>query len=529
MRPYERPAIRPGFRDFERQPHVYFYTSSVDKFLHLKTLLDRYGLLLRYYKSHTEPYPEDYSASTADLLQGSLRAVRDVVGPARVFFIEDTTIRIEALSGEQDYPGLGAKEWFLETTFAKLDAELRGLGNDRRATVRSDMALNVPGLERPIMFHGETAGTIAEEAPAFSADALHRWLTPQSFNGWFIPNGASIPLGAMKFEESLPFDFRAKAVVELVDRLEEFVSVLNLPPSAYGTAAKKYSKSPQLLLLPSRRLMVIGMTCAGKTTFGEYAQLKHNYSCVEASSVVRSLWREDPRGLNLGDFAESLLRESGADFVARYVLGHFGDKLSDSCVITGFRLLEEIEAIKDEIGDVDVILVEASERSRFARYLARAGREVERQTETFDAFVAGDVKQWNFGLLRVARDTCDVVVVNDGSLEEYYEQVEAVLSGREDRVAGVLRTPPPDLQRHELYRCLSSLAEADRSMNPGEIAKATTDSGYGIRANNANKALKAIPELARRLERGPRVRYAITDAGRTYLRLLERRRDGLHA
>ena len=113
----------------------------------------------------------------------------------------------------------------------------------------------------------------------------------------------------------------------------------------------------------------------------------------------------------------------------------------------------------------------------------------------------------------------DIIITNDGTLEQYDAQVEAVLSGGEPRVPGIVhKKSVPEIQASELYRCLTALAEANRPLDSGEISVLAS-----IRPNNANKALKVVPELARRLERGRRIRYAITDAGRTYIRLLAAR------
>lgn len=521
MTSYRRPSIRLAFRRSERQLQLYFYTSSVEKYLHVKTLLDRFGLPLRYLRRHTEPYPEDYSGTKDQLLRSSWRAVAQAVGSEKLLFIEDTSIRIEALSTDKiDVPGLRAKEWFAKTSFEQLDAELIRRGGDRRASVYSDVALNIPGLGRPLLFHGETLGQVANVPPGFMANAIHPWLTPASFNGWFVPEGATKPLGAMTFEESLSYDFRGKAISDLVDRLEELSAALNLPPTAYGRVRRRAPNSPQRSLLPRRGLLVIGMTCAGKTTFAEIAEQNHNYTFIEASGIVRSLWESDDGSLSLGEFAKRLFEESGSDLIAQNIIDHFGDALSGSFVISGFRLLEEIEVIRQAESEVEVVLVEAAERTRYGRELARGGRKGERSTGTIEEYLLEDQAQWGFGLLRVARDVADTIVTNEGTLAQYANQVEAILSARDADMEGVLhQQPTEDLRTNEIFRCLAILAEADRPLNCGEISAAATASGYGIRANNANKALKAIPELATRLERGPRVRYMITDHGRTYLRL----------
>lgn len=53
------------------------------------------------------------------------------------------------------------------------------------------------------------------------------------------------------------------------------------------------------------------------------------------------------------------------------------------------------------------------------------------------------------------------------------------------------------------------------------IESLTRETGAPIRHNNVNKVLKAVPELAIRMEmQGSRLRYRISDSGRAYLRLL---------
>ena len=57
-----------------------------------------------------------------------------------------------------------------------------------------------------------------------------------------------------------------------------------------------------------------------------------------------------------------------------------------------------------------------------------------------------------------------------------------------------------------------------------EIQEITGVSGTPVRHNNANKVLKRVPELARRLElEGTRVRYETTNAGRAYVRYMRSR------
>lgn len=489
-------------------------------------MFDRVGLKLSHFRSRTEPYSEDYAGTSEELLSRALRDVRATVGSTSIFFVEDTSLRIEALSTRTaDYPGLAVKEWFAKTTFAQLDSEIQRMGGQRAAIVKSDVGLHLPGLRRPIFFHGETPGTVALAPPTFAPSLQYPWLVPTTFNGWFVPDGTLKRLGEMSFEESWAVDFRIRSLLRLVDRLEEYASVLNLSGQAYSRRRETTGIAGQLSLLPDNVpvFIVVGRTCAGKTTFGERASNKHALRFIEASSIVRMLsdeYEAGPRDAFL--LARKVLQDRGPDVVARKILQLFETGFESGVVVMGFRAIEELETIKAQYPGATVILIEAAERIRYERHLAR-GRTSE--PSTLEAFRHNDEQQWQFGLLRIAEDFADVRILNEGGLEEYWAQVDAVVSRHRDQLPpGVSLSVRPRhaLEQNQLYRTLAVLAHANRPLTTEEIAIETRAGGQPIRHNNVNKVLRRVPELARRLELPHnRLRYEITNAGRAYIRLAE--------
>ena len=521
-----RPSLRELFFA-DKRIEVLFHTSNISKYLQARAVFERFGLQVSHFKGRTEPYSEEYDTGKEALLSKAIKQILTTVGRTAVFFVEDTSLRIDALSSNNDdIPGLAVKEWFNSTTFDELDRQLsiRQLG--RRATVKSDIALHLPGLDRPIFFHGETSGIIANNPPDFKESIQYPWLTPNTFNGWFIPDGATKCLGAMSFEESWAYDFRVNAFIELIQRLEEYTAALNLPPQAYSRIEPS-GHSLQLPLIPETRptFLVIGCTCSGKSTFGEYASKFHELQWIEASGVVRMLWdkeSESDRNNDINAFSEHIMNVHGADVVARKILSLIPKQPYKALVITGFRTLEELELFRKEISDVKIVLVEASERTRFERYLQRARPGA---VKTFNEFRVIDQGQSRFGLLRVAEDFANVRVTNEWTLDDYKKQIDAVIAGQwAGKISGVSDQihSARKSERSQLYRCLLALDMEGRALDCSEIEKVTGRSGTEIRFNNANKMLKRYPELARRLElKGERVRYQITDSGRTYLRLLK--------
>jgi inosine/xanthosine triphosphate pyrophosphatase family protein/dephospho-CoA kinase len=523
-----RPFLRETFLLGERLLELFFHTSNLDKYLQARAVFDRVGLLLQHFRSNTDPYAEDYSLGKDRLLTRAIDEIKSRVGRGTLFFVEDTSLRLEALSGGDDFPGLAVKEWFANTTFASLDAQLAVKGRDRRATVKSDIALHIPGLRRPLLFHGETSGLVASAPPSFAPSAQHPWLTPLTFNGWLIPDGAAKRLGEMSFEESWKHDFRVRAMVELINRLEEYAVVLNLQPPVYSRRTKLTMQGQAKLWRSDRQvIVVVGQTCAGKTTFGERAADYHRFRFLEASAVLRMMAEGeiDPH-LSPFELAQVFLSAHGPDVVARKVVEILDMESARDIVISGFRTVEEVDVLKTIIPEARIVLIEASERTRFERHLARGRLD---GINTMTAFRTLDAEQGFFGLLRVAEDFADIKISNEGNLPEYWAQVDAVIvRDRQVPVTGISWKVHPRLgrERNQTYHTLRALEKAGRPLDCNEIDQLTDAAGHRIRYNNANKVLKRIPGLARRIDSpGMLVRYEILSAGRAYLRYMDRTHD----
>ncbi len=552
MSEIKRPSPRPIFLESARRLNVKFYTSNLQKYLQAKLVFEKFGLVLHHFRSRVEPYSENYELGKERLLIVAVDEIKSHLGKGSLFFVEDTSLRIEALSKEnEDVPGLAVKEWFAKTTFQALNRRLPKKIAERSVTVKSDIALHVPGLSDPVIFHGETPGTVALTAPAFEEDHYHPWLTPNSFNGWFVPNGSRRRLGEMSLEESWSYDFRIRALTALVSRLEEYAAILNAPRDCYSHVRSFPASTDQLSLFeprPLRIFIIVGPTCSGKTTFGELVEKENpDFKVIEASAVVRSFMIRRDQDLSAFDFASQLLREKGPDIVARKIISMFHLKEGGTFIITGFRTIEELETIQNVAPQTKVVLIQSSERTRYARFLKR-GRS---SPMSYKEFIAHDKKQWAFGLLRIAEDFADVKISNEDSKDVYHSQIQSALNGAPHTAPGVSVNVGPrhQLSVHRLFRCLSILSETGQAMTCEEIEERTKGNGKLLNSqleagqnsntggisrftgkrithNNVNKVLKQAPELAQRLEADfDRVRYKVTDTGRAYIRLMQKYAD----
>lgn len=501
-----------------KRPVVVFHTSSRAKFAQAMTMFDIAGLRLTYRAQDGVPYEENYDGSKEKLLTDAIKEIRRRGRSSSYFFVEDTSIRIEALSADDDFPGLAAKEWFAEANFLDLHQQLLRAG-DRRCKVKSGIALSVPGLDDPVFFYGETSGEVVEDLPTISTpNVFHPWLSADSFSSWFVPTGASKTLAEMSFEESLRYDFRGQAIKSLLDRLEEYSIALNLGTGGYSRRIAEVRDQPPLFSVTEPTLLVVGPTCSGKTTFGIHVQQVRSWHFIDASSIVKLMKEDRKSAEDIGKFATRLLHEEGPDVVARYIAHNMIRDASEPVIVTGFRAIEEVEFFRDNYPNVRVVSLNCPQRVRYQRFINRNSREA----RTFSMFQEMDEEQHRLGLLRVANELADVKVDNVYSEEDYAAQILKVLGSTGAEAPGVTQ-----IQRHlepdtsQLYRCLLVLRGVGRPLTTQEISAEFKD--QTVRYNNANKILKRYPELATRQESaGSNVRYSITVTGLAFLGAVDR-------
>ena len=534
---------------FPRMPKqliVRFHTSSIEKFLQARVVFQRGGLALDYFRESQEPYREEYELGQRTLLRNALNEIRSRVGANSLFFVEDTSVKVDALSSSGiAYPGLKVKEWFKNTTFETLDADLRCRGNQRAATVYSHIGLYVPRLDRTVFVHGKTNGSISEIAPNFEMSYEFPWLTPSTFNGWFIPEGCEKALGQMEFEESLKYDFRVKSLKALLKRIAEYVAIINLPSRSYSVIKPKFRNQEWLFPKESPLILVIGRVCAGKTTFGQNLADEHDWCHIEASDEVTAL--ADKVGIsgakNSFSRAAELLREMGPDVVARGICHNHQESLESGTVITGFRTIEEVIYFRNRYPSCVVIFIDSGDRIRFSRHLDRGRFD---QIRTFEDFRNYDCEQREFGLLvrarevvDVPRDIADIQLRNEGTLKQYYAQIDAVLhklcrpEGLDELgedfhdVPGVCRPNVETSQKRRIFRCLRALGECEYAMTCSDIrARMAAKGGDGlISYRHLNWILSNLPTLARRVSEGGNIRYQIRPAGRAYIEAVKMRRS----
>ena len=301
----------------------------------------------------------------------------------RLFFIEDTSVRIDALSdGSHEVPGVDVKYWMRETSFEKLDKILKDKGNNRKCCVMSHVILcltdelkNKLGIEEDYKVFTSTAyGTITENEYDFDTNILYPWLDNKSFNKWFVPNGCDKPVSMLDITQAEAGDFRKGA-------FEKMLSFL----AANGAIRNRLSVGNQLRIQFYDSFVICGKTCSGKSTIGRYLADEYGYYHIEASEFMTHKLLDTHGSISNVDkhvFAAKMLQAEPL-FVVKKVVDYLRDhEINDKFVITGFRTEEEVNAFSKAFpaDKIHLIFIKADYEERFWRWKLRQ-RDCEQYTE----------------------------------------------------------------------------------------------------------------------------------------------------
>jgi hypothetical protein len=102
-----------------------------------------------------------------------------------------------------------------------------------------------------LFFRGTILGEIALAPYAGEPRPQAPWLNPGEFGSIFIPKGAPGPFASLSIEESLRYDFRARAVKRAAAKIIELEAILNLDQTCCWSDEEHTHNSDQLELFQS--------------------------------------------------------------------------------------------------------------------------------------------------------------------------------------------------------------------------------------------------------------------------------------
>jgi len=346
------------FRKSKIRLNLFFVTSNIVKSYHINHLCNLFGIPIKYYKNIFQSYQENYNLLPEEAIKFSINFIAQKLKHLGLFFIEDSSIKIDALSEDnKEYPGLETKEFFIDKDFSDIDRLIKSKGNNRKATIISRMGLHLPGNVEPEVFYGEIKGKITEREPKINKSNKNAiWLYDKSPINYFIPNGENDVLSNLNIKDSYEYDVRLKALEKMFYRLFQFIKIIENAKSIYIKV--KSDKVNQLPLFNPKVLIISGYTGAGKTTSATYLENKYGYHFLEESEAVKKEFVSlDFREGNLFNFVNNTIKSKDPLYFIKLLIKNENVN-SDKIVISGIRNPKEIDYLKKMFLDSKLIYID---------------------------------------------------------------------------------------------------------------------------------------------------------------------------
>lgn len=388
---------------------ITFITSNPTKLAHARHLCKEYDINILQYKKffygkgYVEPRIYDRKVLLEESIKDAIKRWQKNVSSSgkRLFFIEDTSVRIEALSDEKnEIPGVDIKYWMQEYNFKRLDEELRKKGNNRNVTVSShiilflsdEIKLASQSEKDYIIFSSTSNGTIVKEEQSFETQILYPWLDNKTFNKWFVPNGFEVPISMLDIFDADKVDFRKGAFDQMFAFLQRHNAIQNI------------QRKPIIPRLSFNPLYVVcGPTCAGKSTIGKLFLEEYDYYHIEASDFMSLKYFETHGTKFIVDkniYAAELLNINPLSVVESTISYIQSKRLLDNFIVTGFRTSNEVYSFLNHfpMQDIKLVYIDAELSIRYNRWVKRQRDGIE---YTFDKFVQINDIQKGMGLVDI--------------------------------------------------------------------------------------------------------------------------------
>lgn len=374
---------------------ITFITSNPTKLAHARHLCKGYDITILQYKKlfYGVGYKEPRLYDRDKLLQESindamLRWKKNVSNSGgRLFFIEDTSVKIDALSDDNnEVPGVDIKYWMQSNTFENLDTQLKKNRNNRSVSVSSHIVLFLTNQLKSklktkddyIVFKSTSYGTVVVEEQEINTQILYPWLDNKTFNKWFVPTGFDLPISMMNISDADKVDFRKGAFEQLLKFLKDHEEINHAP---------KNILFPRLNFNPL--YVICGPTCAGKSTIGKLLLEKYNYYHIEASDFMTLRYFETlgtKFTVDKNIFASEVLKVEPLFVVKRSIDYIITKKIHDNFIITGFRTSYEVEYFLKmfPLQDIKQVYITADLSIRYNRWIHRRRDRVDYTNEKFE-------------------------------------------------------------------------------------------------------------------------------------------------
>jgi dephospho-CoA kinase len=179
---------------------------------------------------------------------------------------------------------------------------------------------------------------------------------------------------------------------------------------------------------PSKIVAVVGALAAGKDALADYLQRQYGVVAVEVGEFARQLAEEaNKEDAQQYDATAQQMAEHGPEYVITRLVEEISQNeewQSKPIIITGVHTPAEAKALKEQFGS-NLLLSYIKVGDQSARFARVHQRHLTTDPDDFQEFVQQDESLKADFALENTIELADVVLWNNGSLDEFYTQIEA--------------------------------------------------------------------------------------------------------
>ncbi|OGD67293.1 hypothetical protein A2442_00795 [Candidatus Campbellbacteria bacterium RIFOXYC2_FULL_35_25] len=174
-------------------------------------------------------------------------------------------------------------------------------------------------------------------------------------------------------------------------------------------------------------LGIAGEIAGGKGAMTKYIVEKFDGTSLRFSTMLRDildrLYFEQSRD-NMQKLSTSLRSVFGEDLLAKVMADDVRKNDANIIVIDGVRRIDDIKYLK-EIPYFKLVYVDTNMKKRYERIVGR-GENSDDNQKTFEQFQIDHEKETELQI-KGLKNEADFVVDNNGSLEEFYTQIDNII------------------------------------------------------------------------------------------------------
>ncbi len=170
-----------------------------------------------------------------------------------------------------------------------------------------------------------------------------------------------------------------------------------------------------------------GLIACGKGTAAKYFVENYEAASFRFSTILRDVLdrlRLPQSRENMQNITPVLLNTFGQDLLAKVITEDVQNVQNDLVVVDGMRRPADIKYLKD-IPGFQMIAIEVDAKTRYQRIVER-GENDDDKNKTWEQFLADHKAETEIYIPDLMKQA-DVIIDNNGSLEDFYKQLDKLV------------------------------------------------------------------------------------------------------